>query len=120
MPTRVALTPQNLRKNNYAVVAGDLKVNLAAADPTNKEKIPFTGKEILVIQNIGVSSHTITLTSIADSAGRLDTSLTAYAIPAGEIHIIELAQVAGWNQTGNFLFLEANHAEVKWGVVKRR
>jgi hypothetical protein len=93
-------------------------VTMTAADTTNKERFVLTGREILVIQNTGAGAHTYTITSTADPQGRT-SDISAQSIAAGAIHMLGPLDLPGWAQTsGQYLHIEANHTEVKWGVYR--
>lgn len=110
---RVTLTRTNSPGPNPA--AG-VAVTMTAADTVNKEQFALTGREILIVHNTGASSRTYTITSVADPFGRLG-DITAQTIAAGAIHTIGPFSLAGWQQTGGYLYLEASNAEVKFGVI---
>ena len=110
---RVTLTRSNSPGPNPT--AG-VAVTMTAADTTNKEQFALTGREIVIIHNTGASSRTYTITSVADPYGRLG-DITAQTILAGAIHTVGPFGLLGWQQTGGFLYLEASHAEVKFGVI---
>jgi hypothetical protein len=113
--TALPVTP--LKDNNYApVLAADLKVVLTVADNVNGNSFPLTGREILIISNPDVSAHTVTIASVADSLGRTG-DITAYNIPAGEIHAIACSTLAGWQNGGN-LIVTGNSALLKFGILK--
>jgi hypothetical protein len=96
-----ALTVNQLKQNNYAVVAGDLTVAQTALDATNGNSFVATGKEVLVIQNTDAAAHTFTLTSVPDSLGRSDASLTSYSVAASSFVAIQMNQLAGWIQSSD-------------------
>ena len=110
---RVTLTRSNSPGPNPT--AG-VAVTMTAADTVNKEQFALTGREVLIIHNTGASSRTYTITSVADPFGRLG-DITAQTIAAGAIHTVGPFGLAGWQQTGGFLYIEANNAEVKFGVI---
>lgn len=91
-------------------------VTMTAADTTNHEQIALTGREVLLIQNTGASSHTYTITSVADPYGRTG-DISTQTIAAGAIHVLGPFGLQGWQQTNGFLYLQANDAEVKYGVI---
>ena len=91
-------------------------VTMTAADTTNKEQFALTGREVLIIHNTGASSYTYTITSVADPYGRLG-DITTQSIAAGAIHTVGPFGLAGWQQTGGYLYLEASNTAVKFGVI---
>lgn len=89
---------------------------MTAADTTNKEQFVLTGKELIIVHNTGAGARTYTVTSVADPFGRTG-DIAAQSIAAGAIHVVQPG-IAGWQQaSGGYLFLEASHAEVKFGIV---
>lgn len=91
-------------------------VTMTAADTVNKEQFALTGREVLIIQNTGASAYTYTITSVADPYNRTG-HITAQSIAAGAIHVIGPLGLEGWRQTDGNLYLEANNAAVKYGVI---
>lgn len=91
-------------------------VTMTAADTTNNEQFALTGREVLIIHNTGASSYTYTITSVADPYGRLG-DITTQSIAAGAIHTVGPFGLAGWQQTGGYLYLEASNTAVKFGVI---
>lgn len=90
---------------------------MTAADTVNFNQFIFDGPVVLVVQNIGVSAHTFTLTSAVDAQNR-SGDITAYSIGADEVCVFMLNQTAGWRQTDGFFYLAGDHAEVKFGIVR--
>lgn len=117
--SQTALTPVQLKQNNYAVQAGDLAVALAAMDAVNGNSFVATGAEILVFQNTDASPHTITITSVADQEGRTDTSLTNYSIAANGFAVIQMSLLTGWLQSGQLVFLATSSNLVKIAVLRK-
>lgn len=92
-------------------------VTMTAADTGNQNRIVLTGREIVIARNSGASTRTVTFTSIADRFGRTN-DLGAENILAGEIKVYGPGlALEGWQQTDGYLYLEANHAEVLFGVL---
>lgn len=96
-----ALTTQQLVQNNVSVGAGALAMTLTACDATNGNSFISTGREVIVVQNTDTSSHTFTVTSVADSLGRTDTSLTNYSVAASSLAVIQFKYQTGWIQSGS-------------------
>ena len=116
--SQTALTVITLKPNNYAVVAGDLAIAQTAMDLANGNSFVATGQEILLIQNTGGSTYTVTVTSVADALGRLDTSLTTYSIAAGAFAAVQFKALAGWLQPGSLVYLACSNALVKISVLR--
>ncbi len=92
-------------------------VTMTAADTTNQNSFPLTGREIVIAWNSGASSRTVTITSVDDRYGRSE-HITAEAIAAGAIRVYGPGlALEGWQQTDGSLYLEANNAEVKFGIL---
>lgn len=99
---------------NYAADAADL--TMTAADNSDKNSFTFTGNDLVIAHNTGVSEHTITISSVADPYGR-SGDISAYALGAGEYAVFGPFKVRGWQQSDGKMYLEANSDEVKFGVV---
>lgn len=96
-------------------VAG-VAVTLTAADVTNLNQFPWTGREVVVAQNTDTAAHTITITSVADERGRLG-SISNEAIAAGVVRVYGPFSAQGWRQTDGNVYLQADSALVKFGVI---
>lgn len=114
--TSISTTP--LKRNNYAVQAGDLAVVMAAMDATNGNSFAISGRDILLLQNTDTGAHTVTVTSTGDNLGRLDSSLTAYSLPAGATVAIQMKEVSGWKQADGTVDLTTTSALVKMAVLQ--
>lgn len=88
---------------------------MTAEDTTNHSQFAASGQEIVLVQNTDVSSHTYTITSIADPYGRTG-DVNAVSIAAGAIHVLKLG-IEGWRQVDGKVYLQANDATVKFGVL---
>ncbi len=83
MAGRTALTPKALKTPYSDVSANDLDFAFAAADQANGNAFPFSGREIILLQNSGVSPATVTLASAPDTYGRTK-DIATYSLSAGE------------------------------------
>jgi hypothetical protein len=91
---------------------------MTAASVANKEQVALTGNELVIAHNTGaVDAHTITISSVIDDMGRTG-DVAAYSLAAGEYAVFGPFGTEGWRQSDAKLYFEANHAEVKFGVVK--
>ena len=121
--SQTALTPVTLKENNYAVTAGDLNITLTAMDASNGNSFVATGQEILLFANTDTSTHTITITSTADTIGRTDSSLTTYTVPVASggtsgISIIQMKYLTGWIGAGSVVTMSTSSALVKVAVLR--
>lgn len=98
----------------YAAAAATL--TMTAADAVNGNQFVAAGADLLVVQNSGATQRTFTITSSADSFGRMG-SITAETINAGVIKVFGPLATLGWIQSDGYIYVSANHAEVKFGVV---
>lgn len=115
--SQTAVTTTVLKQDNYAVQAGDLVVPMAAMDATNGNSFAITGREVLLFQNTDTVAHTITITSIADGFGRVDTSLTNYSLAASAIVAIQMKELKGWSNGGT-VTMTTTSALVKIAVLQ--
>lgn len=117
--TRALHTLQTISSSDPADLAAlgtTLSLLFQAADATNKESYAsFSGREILIAFNSGVSTRTVTVDGVKVK-GRAG-SITAYSLPTLAIAAIALP-IDGWRQTDGTLHFEASHADVKFAVVK--
>jgi hypothetical protein len=115
--TPTALSTQVLVLNNAQVSAGGLLLTLTACDNTNGNTITSTGREVLLVQNTDSSTHTITITPVADPYGGLNTTLTAYSLAATSFSAVQLKYQIGW-VSGTTISLTCNSNLVKYAVLQ--
>lgn len=115
---QTTLTVQTLKQNNYNVQAGDLTVTMTACDATNGNAFTSTGHEILIVQNTDASSHTFTISSLPDSLGRSDSSLTNYSVAANGFAAIHLSTMNGWRQATQQIFTTCSSNLMKFAVIQ--
>ena len=116
--TPTALTPIVLVQNNVSVSAGALTLTFTACDAANGNSFVSTGREVLLVQNSGGSSYTFTVSSVADSLGRTDASLTSYSVAASVIVGVQMKYQTGWIQSGGTINLTCSNAAIKYAVVQ--
>lgn len=101
-----------------AYPSAGVAITFTAADTVNKEQFVFTGREMVIARNVGASTRTVTLTSAANARGRVK-HISAENIAAGAQRVYgPFTNKDGWQQSGGYFFLEANHAEVEFAVVQ--
>lgn len=100
------------------VAANALDLVMTAADVSNKNQILLDGPVYVVAQNTDTVDRTVTLTSAPDSQKRTG-DIGPYTLSADEIQIFHIDQVSGWVQTDGYMYLEANNAAVKLGVIRK-
>lgn len=91
-------------------------LTMTAANTTDLNQFAPSDKDLVIAHNTGVTARTVTITSAPDEYGRVG-HITAHNIPAGEIHIFGPFEVEGWRQADKFIYLQASHADVKFGVI---
>lgn len=92
-------------------------LTMTAADAANKEQFVASGNDLIVAHNTGASTRTITITSVADGANKRTGDITTYSLQAGDYAVFGPFTKQGWMQADGKIYIEASHAEVKWGVV---
>ena len=97
--------------------ANSLDVTMAATVVADKTQFVASGKDLIIIQNTGATAHTFTITSTADPKNNRTGDITAYSLDAGEIAHFGPAYRDGWVQSDGNIYLEANHIEIKFGVI---
>lgn len=110
---RTALTKTTaLGAYNHAGVV----LTMTAADTGNSNMFVATGKDLLIVRNTDASDHTFTVTSTPDAIGRTK-DITTETVAAGTFRIVGPLEVTGWIQTDGNIYLAANSATVKFGIV---
>jgi hypothetical protein len=101
-----------------AISAGQLAITMTAADVGNGNSFPFTGREILIVQNSDASGHHFTITSVADDKGRTG-DVSSYAIAAGVIAVFNFRGLqGGWQQSDGTVHISADDATVKFAILQ--
>jgi hypothetical protein len=111
---RTALT-KTTAGGGYA--SAGVAVTMTAADVANLNSVTAEGNDLIIAHNTGAGAHAVTITSAVDPFGRLGT-ITSESIAAGAIRIYGPLPISGWIQTDGKIYLSADHAEVKFGIVK--
>jgi len=114
---RQTLSKLTLGGNFPTISANSADMSMTAADATNKEQILATQKQIVIAHNTGASTRTVTITSVADSRTNRTGDISAYSLGAGEYAAFGPFEREGWMQSDGYIYLEASHAEVKFGVL---
>jgi len=118
--TPTGLTTQVLLINgsvNAPITAGALAITFTACDATNGNSFTATGREVLLVFNSGGSTYTFTVSSVADSLNRLDTSLTTYSVAAGAYAAVQMKNLNGWQQSGA-IDMTCSNASIKYAVLQ--
>ena len=98
--------------------AGSLALTFTAADVANMNQATFTGKEVILANNTGLSPYTVTVTSVADPQLGRTQDIATYSIPAGAIAWIGPLPTTGWQQTNGKIYFQGSNAAVTFAVVK--
>lgn len=80
------------------------------------DTVLLTGRDILIIQNIGVGARTFTITSQNDPFGRVK-HITAQSLAAAGIAVFGPIPQLGWADSTGLLNLASEHAEIKYCVM---
>ncbi len=91
-------------------------LTMGAADVTNKNQFLAQGSDLVVAHNTGASAHTVTINSANDPYARKG-DITAYSLAAGAYAVFGPFLPLGWQNSDGYVYLEADSAEVKFGVV---
>lgn len=97
--------------------AAGVAVTMTAADIANLNAFTAAGTDLIVAQNTGGSTYTVTVTSAPDPFGRLGTIATEN-IAAGEVRVFGPLPQSGWMQTDGRVYLQASNAAVKFGIIQ--
>jgi len=112
-----AQTPLGPYPAGATVGAGALDLVWTAADPSNLNEFPFTGRDILLVWNTDSAAHTITLTSAPDSQGR-SADIATYSVGAGKISCFSFRQGAsGWLQSDGHVYITGVSALLMFAIV---
>lgn len=115
---RVPLTVRQLKVFDGAAGAGEFADVFTAADTTDFNSFPFTGKEVIRARNVGASSRTVTVISAPYSKNQRVGDITTYSIPAGAQMTLDFLPLDGWRQADGSLYINGSHAEVEFSIVR--
>lgn len=110
---RVALTV-TVPGGNYDLDGVELV--MTAADATNDHEWALQHGDSVIAQNTGAGARTVTITSVAIN-GR--TGNMTRSLAAGAFAVFGPFKAEGWRQADSKVYLEAEHAEVKLGILRR-
>lgn len=96
--------------------AGDADLPMVAADQGDGDQFTFEGEDLIIAHNTGGSAQTVTVTSVVDPYGR--TGNISYSVGAGEYAVFGPFKALGWQQSDGNIYVSADSADVKLGVVK--
>jgi hypothetical protein len=113
---RTTLTALKAQGAYGAYAANGADLAMSAADVSNMNQVVATGYDLIVAHNTGASTRTVTITSVADKYGRTG-HITSYSLAAGEYAAFGPFELEGWKQSDGYLYFQADHAEVKFGIV---
>lgn len=113
---RTTLTKKTAPGPYADITANGADLAMTAADVANKNQFRAGHEDIIFAHNTGASPHTITITSAPDEYGRSE-DVAAYSLGAGEYAVFGPLKPHGWQQTDGYIYLEADHAEIKFGIV---
>jgi hypothetical protein len=92
-------------------------LTFAAADVSNENDFPFTGDEIIIVENTdATTARLVTLTAAPDPQKR-STDVTK-SIAAGEFAIFEASSLTGWLQSDGKFWLKGDNAALMFAVVR--
>jgi hypothetical protein len=91
-------------------------LTMTAADVANLNQFSASGNDLVIAQNSGASTYTVTITSAPDTFGR-SRDIATYGIAAGEFGVFGPFKLLGWVQADGKIYLQASNAAVKFGVV---
>lgn len=101
------------------VAANDLDFAFAAADTSNGNSFPATGRELVLMRNEHASeAGTVTITSAPDPYGRT-RDIAAYSLAAGEFAAFWVGRTAGWRQGDGTVYLNASATgTIKFAILR--
>jgi hypothetical protein len=97
--------------------SGTLDFAFTACDVSNGNKFAITGRDILLVQNSGMSPYTITISSVADQYGRTQ-DITTYSVAAGNFSAFNFRNgTIGFRQTDGTVHLACSNAAIMFAVI---
>lgn len=90
-----------------------------AADVANGNRFTITGREVIYARNVGASTRTVTMQTVAVNGRQDPLHNTAQNITAGQYLAWGPIPTKGFKQTDGEFYLSANHAEVEFMIVRQ-
>lgn len=120
---RLALTPQNAPGSfpalPLAANAADFVFTPAGAQFVDGFSFPWTGRELLLVQNANAGAQTVTLNSVADRRRHRSGDITTYSVGIGEFAVFgPFEEADGWRQSDGKIYGAASATDVKLAVIK--
>jgi hypothetical protein len=91
-----------------------------AADTANGNQFTLTGRELLLVRNVGAGTHTVTFQTVAVDGRQDPLHNTAINITAGAYVLFGDFELRGFRQSDGKLYVSANHAEIEFLVIRVR
>jgi len=95
-------------------------LTFTTADATSNTFVS-TGRELLLVQNVGAAAQTVTVTSVKDSLNRTG-DITAYSLPIGSVTpqfaVLGPFPAAGWKQTNGTVIVAASSTDISFAVIR--
>ena len=115
---RVLLTPTAIVGPHPATPsAGRMAFSFSAVDPASGNYFPFTGKEIIVLQNtLSTAAVSYTLTSKFDPFQRTE-DITG-TIASGGFHAYHAGDITGWKQSDGGFYLTGASAAIEVAILR--
>lgn len=97
--------------------ANSLDLPMVVTVVADKAQFVASGKDLVIVHNTDVGAQTFTITSVADPKNNRTGDITTYSLGAGEYAVVGPLYREGWMQTDGYIYLEAAHVGIKFGVV---
>ncbi len=99
-------------------VANVADLTFTPSDPVNFEQVRLTGKEMLIVRNVGATPRNYTITSVPNALNRTGDINQGLNFPAGEWRLLGPFGVDGWRQSDGNLYFQGDNVEVEWAVIR--
>lgn len=101
--------------------ANALDFTFTAADTTNGNQFPITGREILLVRNTNATTaQTFTIVSAKDERKRTG-DIQNYSLGPGEFAAFSFFgrdALQGWRQTDKMVYLDTASADIQFAVLR--
>lgn len=102
----------------YPSPAVGVALTMAAADVANKNQFLAKGSDLVLAHNTHATvAKTVTINSANDPFGRKG-DIAAHSMPALSYAVFGPFLPLGWQNPDGYVYLEAESADVKFGVVE--
>ena len=99
------------------LVALSADLAFVASDVANGNEYASTGKELVIVKNVGAAPVTVTIGSSADAQNR-EGDITDYSVAVDGISVLGPFALNGWSQSDGTVEIDGSSVDLEIAVLK--